>query len=70
MLKDTNHIFINILSHQDLKREKTTDLDSFLNFDLELQMYFSNSDNVVYNVKNKQKLISKIVFSFKKKYLI
>lgn len=48
-VEDTNHIFINILSHQDLKREKTTDYDKFLNFDLELQAYFSNIDNVVAN---------------------
>lgn len=48
-VEDTNHIFINIHSHQDLKREITTDYDHFLNFDIELQSYYSNQYHIVYN---------------------
>ena len=43
---DTNHCFINLLSLQDLRREKTTDYDKFSSFDMELQMFFSNVKNI------------------------
>ena len=43
---DSNHCYINILSHQNLRRSITTDCDKFLNFDIELQMFFANPANI------------------------
>lgn len=43
---DTNHFFVHLLSHQDLKRETLTEYNKFMKFDADLQFYFSNPDNI------------------------
>jgi superfamily II DNA/RNA helicase len=43
---DTNHCYIHLLGHQDLRLENTIEYNKFINFDAELQFYFSNPDNI------------------------
>ncbi|CAF0769025.1 unnamed protein product [Brachionus calyciflorus] len=50
-VRDTNNFFVNILSHQGLNRENEVVYDRFKNLDLDLQLYFSNANNVKYPTK-------------------
>jgi superfamily II DNA/RNA helicase len=47
-VEDANHCFVNLLEHQDLAREKRVEYSTYLNFDMELQLYFSNRANIQY----------------------
>jgi superfamily II DNA/RNA helicase len=54
-VEDSNYFFINILGYQNLRKE-TVNIDSniFTQFDMELQAFFSNTENIEYSSSLKE----------------
>ncbi|RNA14464.1 ATP-dependent RNA helicase TDRD12 isoform X1, partial [Brachionus plicatilis] len=53
-IKDTNHFFGNIISHQDFNEENNVCYDQFKELDLTIQLYFSDTNNIKYLSKFKE----------------
>ena len=54
-VEDANFFFINILGYQNLRKQTVNiDLNVFMQFDMELQAYFSNPQNVKYSESLKE----------------
>jgi hypothetical protein len=61
-VEDTNHVYVNVLSHQDLRRQRSVEYDKFSQLDMDLQLFYSN-------VRNQREITNKFdegdMFAFK-----